>query len=296
LALSYSFLGEITSAGATVPDNTVPTTPVFHSVPLTDITIAAHIGFLLDEDTSEYAFVGYAGGIPQTYSTELSAFAVNLNFLAKADFAVSEFPVEFPNQESDTNICLRASYPNKTCIPFAVTAGTLKSAIALYNWTYAPTAAFWRIQYNLAVVGWTDVSVYFNGDVTNVPPFSGQVTDITFTSESAPFPFSAHYHVQQMFNKGDNSFGTATITSTGTASNLKLNVDIPLASLAQPSGLNGYWLYDPDVTYQTGEGAYSGGAGGGGGTTGTTSSSSITSPSFVVLSAVLAAALSHLMQ
>jgi len=151
-----------------------------------------------------------------------------------------------------TEVCLRGS-SGGVCTPFQVNVGTLKNAIALYNWTYSAHATKFRIQYDLQLIGLSSATtdLYFNGDPANVPPFTGQVTSITWTSTASPFAFTFTLNVQQNFNRGDNTFQQATISCVGTVVELVLNVDIPLASLAVPSGLLGYWLYDPDFTVAT---------------------------------------------
>jgi len=270
LKLSYSYLGEL-KAGSVVVDDTSQDPAVFHSIPLTDLIIAANLN--LDTfETADYAFVGYVGPLPQRYSTDLQAAGLNLNFLIKTDAMIASYDVQFPGSVSTTTVCLRDSSNSGgplTCTPFQVHPGSLKNAIGLFNWTYAMSSTSWRIQYQLQIEGLTGYSVYFNGDTANTPPFAGQVTSITWTSADAPFGFTFTYVVQQKFNKGDNTFGTATITSSGTAADLRLNVDLPLSSLAVPSGLNGWWLYDPDVIIATesatnnpGGGGSSGGGGG----------------------------------
>jgi len=93
--------------------------------------------------------------------------------------------------------------------------------------------------------------VYFNGNPSNGLGFAGQVTSITWTSTHAPFGFTFTYNVQQMFNKGDNTFAAATTSVSGNVADLRLNVDIPLDSLAVRSGLLGWFLYDPSMSVAT---------------------------------------------
>jgi hypothetical protein len=226
---------------------------MFHSIPLTDIVISASLALTYDDTNANYAFVGYVGRMPQTYTTVQTAAGINLNFLAKQDFMLGSYDVTFPGAMTPTTICLRSSTgPTPTCNNFQVLAGDLKNAIGLWNWTYAPTAQFWRIQYRMSLVGLSGATVYFNGNTANVPgSFTGQITSITWTSTNAPFGFTFTYNVQQMFNKGDNTFATATTSASGTVADLRLNVDIPLNSLAVPSGLLGWWLYDPSVAVTT---------------------------------------------
>jgi len=170
---------------------------------------------------------------------------------------IDHYDLTFPGS-GPQSVCLRGSTNGgATCTPFQVNPGTLKNAIGLYNWTYAPTATTWRIQYSLEIVGWgTSFTTYFNGDVANTPEaFSAttQVTSITWTSTEAPFGFTFTYQIQQMFNKGDNTFATASITkdSSSSTATVKLNGDIPLNLLAIPSGKLGYWLYDPELSMTT---------------------------------------------
>jgi len=257
MKVSYSQLGEITSAGVVVDDETTTTPNVFHSIPLTDILIAANLD-LYTEDTPYFSFVGYVGRVPQQYTTDVTAAGINLNFLSKVSAQISSYNVTLPGDTAITTMCLRGSV-NGVCTPFQVNPGTLKNAIGLYNWTYSPSAADFRISYHYQLVGLTGAAVYFNGDTSAVPgTFTGQVTSITWKSNDAPFAFTFTQTVQQHFNKGDNTFGTASITSSGTAVDFLLNVDIPLAQLAVPSGSLGYWLYDPDFTVSTAEsGSYS---------------------------------------
>jgi len=202
--------------------------------------------------------------------------------LAKQDFMLSSYPVTFPGDPGPTTVCLRASTGTPaTCTNFQVLAGDLKNAVGLWNWTYAPTAQFWRIQYRLRLVGLSGASVYLNGNPSNLPGiFAGQVTSITWTSTFAPFGFTFTYNVQQMFNIGDNTFAAATTSVTGTATDLRLNVDIPLASLSVPSGLRGYWLYDPSMSVTTTDG-----------TGGTSSASSVFMNSWMVMMGIMLALL-----
>jgi hypothetical protein len=226
---------------------------------LNDIAISAALSLVYDDSNANFAFVGYVGEMPQTYSTTFTAAGINLNFLAKDDFMLGSYDVTFPRDITPTSVCLRASTAGPVCTDFQVNAGDLKNAIGLWNWTYAPTAEHWRIQYRMRLVGLTGATVYFNGDPLNVPgAFTGQINSITWTSTNAPFAFTFTYNVQQNFNIGDNTFLPAVTSATGTAADLRLNVDIPLADLAVPSGLLGWWLYDPSVHVATAEGTGSG--------------------------------------
>jgi len=250
LQASYSFLGEIDAIGNVVPDDTSVTPNEFHSIPITDIEIAGNLDFL-EADTTDYAFVGYVGGIPQQYTTDVTAAGIALNFVAKTTFSLAQYTVALPGQMEDTTVCLRGSTAG-TCTPFTVVAGTLKNALGLYNWTYAAASTHFRVQFNLQLFGLPTATVYFNGDTSAVPgSFTGQITSITWTSNQPPFGFTFTQNIQQAFNKGNNTFGTVAISSSGKASNLFINVDIPLAQLAVPSGSMSYWLYDPDFTVAT---------------------------------------------
>jgi len=266
LRMSYSYLGEVKGSGATA---TIISNGgnIFHSIPLTDIVVTEELGAYASDADARFAFVGYLGPISQYYPVAVaSAFGVNINFLAKESFGISTYPIQFPGTSGTTNVCLRGT--GSSCTALQVDPGTIKNAVGLYNWTYSTQANSWRIQYSFTVVGWTRTSVYFNNDPTALPgAFTGQVTSVTYvTTGNNNFT----YNVQQSYNMGDNTFGTAVVTAAGTAGSLTLNVDIPLAGLST----SGWWLYDPDVIVND-IGGVSDASGGGGSSSATTVSPSL---------------------
>jgi hypothetical protein len=233
LKLSYTFLGERDSARAAVPDVPGLPIPFFHSVPVTNPALATYINTETSA-TADVAYVGFGSvGVPQSATGAVfDGFVVNL--LALRDFNVDSY--RLPINNANITICFGGlQADNTTCVPHAVTAGTLKMNVAVNRWNWATAGAYWRVSFAIRPVGFTAANITHDTSPSDHVRVTYRDTD----------GFEMVLKVNKKYNRGDNHLvsGTAFYTQTGT--NVDVDIDVARSQLVNNGA--GWFLYDPEV-------------------------------------------------
>jgi len=186
--------------------------------------------------------------------TSSNTILYTANYLAKNTFTALNFtlPAAAPSW-LPTRVMMRPA-------PFTVNPGTYKFQFFTYNWKWSASATYFRIRLRLSGHNLGNAAVSYDGKPISGLTAGSAVSSITIDgSANKPTGYRVDYHLQDTFNRGDDTFGNVRLTLdpdvSGSAA-VFLNIDIPRAGLAS----SGWFLYDPEMVSTTVKAASSGSA------------------------------------